>query len=87
MTVATDGRGLDELWSAIRSHRSHIESTGLLAERRRRRSQEELTHIVTEQLQQRARELRATPAWAELVAQVEQRSVDPWAAVSQLLAD
>ena len=87
LTVATDGRGLDEVWSAIRSHRAHIESTGQLAERRRKRSQEELTHIVTEQLVQRARDLRATPAWAELVAQVEQRSVDPWAAVSQLLAE
>lgn len=87
MTVATDGRGLDEVWSAIRNHRNHLESTGLLAERRRRRSQAELTHIVTEQLQQRARELRATPAWAELVAQVEERAVDPWAAVSQLLAE
>ncbi len=86
-SVATDGRGLDELWASIRDHRAHLEATGELAERRRRRSEDELSHIVTEQLEQRARELRTTEGWRALVAQVEDREVDPWAAVSRLLAD
>jgi LAO/AO transport system kinase len=84
-TVATDGRGVADLWAAILAHRSHVEAAGVLSERRRRRSEEELAHIVTEQLEQRARELRSTDAWSTLVAKVEHREVDPWAAVSEFL--
>lgn len=84
-TVATDGSGVADLWAAILAHRSHVEAAGVLSERRRRRSEEELAHIVTEQLEQRARELRSTDAWSTLVAKVEHREVDPWAAVSEFL--
>ncbi len=86
-TVAIDGSGLDELWAAVTAHRKHLESTGGLDERRRHRTEEELSQIMTAQLEAEADQLRGRPRWAELTAQVETRSTDPWAAVSALLSE
>jgi LAO/AO transport system kinase len=84
-TVATDGRGLTEVWGAIKEHRAHLEATGALAERRRRRTEEEFNHIVSELLEQKTRQLRSTDAWRALAAEVEDRSLDPWAAAARLV--
>ena len=41
-TVATEGRGVDDLLSAVAAHRGHAEQSGELARRRERRVQDEL---------------------------------------------
>ncbi|HEY9558021.1 MAG TPA: methylmalonyl Co-A mutase-associated GTPase MeaB, partial [Acidimicrobiales bacterium] len=45
-TTASTGEGVDELWSAIRAHRSHLEESGQLSARRAARIGDELTEIV-----------------------------------------
>ncbi len=47
-TVATDGEGVDELIDAFGIHRAHLERSGALAERRRRRYVEEITTLLRE---------------------------------------
>jgi LAO/AO transport system kinase len=84
--VATDGLGIDELWSAVEAHREHITGRGLLDERRERRMRDELRQIVVQRLDVRAKELCTGTSYDELESQVLARRVDPWTASDQLLA-
>lgn len=84
-TVALDGQGLDDLWTSVQSHRTHLEDTEELAERRRRRADDELAKIVTEQLEDQARQLQASDAFAALRVEIERRQIDPWEAAGRLL--
>jgi LAO/AO transport system kinase len=86
-TSATTGKGIAELWSAIADHRSHQESDGSLVERRHRRLAEEIRRIVAERLFQKARALSAGPEFDQLVAAVEDRSLDPYRAADKILAE
>jgi LAO/AO transport system kinase len=84
-TVATAPKGVSELWATIKAHRAHLESSGELTTRRHSRMAKELADIVAERVQQR---LRAQSAGLieQLVARVEKRELDPYAA-SQVLLD
>ena len=83
-TVAPNGTGIDELWSAIGEHRRFLVDTGELEARRRGRVADELTRIVAAVLEERA---RATGARRldDLAASVADRTLDPWAAAIELL--
>lgn len=85
-TVATEGRGIDELWDAIVRHRAHLESDGQLAARRAGRLRDELRTIVEERLARRADEVCAGAAFDAVVARVADRTLDPYSAASELLA-
>jgi LAO/AO transport system kinase len=84
--VATEGQGLAELWTAVESHRQHITERGLLAQRRERRTRDELRQIIVQRLEVRARELCVGTSYDELEAEVLARRLDPWTASDQLLA-
>jgi LAO/AO transport system kinase len=84
-TVAMDGKGVAELWAAIGGHRTHLESTGRLAERRARRLTGELREIVTRRLERRALELCGGPRYQELEEAVLARRLDPYAAADEIL--
>jgi LAO/AO transport system kinase len=84
-TVASDGAGLDELWSAIGDHRAHLESSGELVVRREHRQDDELRHILREQLEQRARQIEGGDRYAEVRQQLRARRLDPWAAAAAVL--
>jgi LAO/AO transport system kinase len=84
-TVATEGRGVDELWAAITAHRAHLEADDRLAPRRAARMRDELRALVTAQLGQRAAAVCEGPSFDDLVTRVVDRSVDPYTAVTSLL--
>jgi LAO/AO transport system kinase len=84
-TVATEGRGIDELWDAVLAHRAHLERDGEVDARRAERLRVELRGLVAERLGQRAGALCAGPRFDELVERVAARDVDPHAAVDALL--
>ncbi len=84
-TVASEPSGLDGLWAAIREHRSFLDRTGGLEERRAQRREEELERIVRERLDERVSALRATDAFSSLRSDVVARTVDPWDAAGRLL--
>ena len=84
-TVATDATGADALVEAIGDHRTHLEATGALAERRHDRLVDELHRILSERLLARARDLGQGAAFDDAVVEVAQRRTDPWSAADRLL--
>jgi len=85
-TVGTTGAGIDLLWSAVVGHREHLEASGALARRRRRRDEGEVAQLVACRLALQAAELVAAPAFALAVDQVVARRLDPYGAADQVLA-
>lgn len=86
-TVATRDEGIDELWSAIREHRTHQEQDGALAARRDARLRDELRAIVRARIQQQVDATCTGPAFERLVERVASRELDPYAAAAQLLGE
>jgi LAO/AO transport system kinase len=84
-TVATDGRGVNELWEAIVAHRAHLVQSGELARRQGSRVRTELRGIVLEQLQAVADAACDGPTFDALAARVAARDVDAYAAAAELL--
>jgi LAO/AO transport system kinase len=84
--VATTGGGVEEVWAAVQRHKTHLEATGGLAERRERRLVEELRSIVARRLEERAHELLGDEGLERLQGDVVGRTLDPWAAADQVLA-
>jgi LAO/AO transport system kinase len=84
-TVATNGDGVAELWTAIEQHRRAMTATGELERRRRHRRGEELRQAVQAALQTRARDLAGQDRWAEIEAEVQAGTLDPRAAAQRLL--
>jgi LAO/AO transport system kinase len=84
-TVATDSRGVDDLWRAVLDHRGYLEADGRLERRRDARLRDELRAIVHERLRAGADERCRGERFDRLVAQVAARALDPYAAADELL--
>jgi LAO/AO transport system kinase len=84
--VATAGTGVVQLWSALKAHRAHLESSGELGERRRGRLSREIANLAAERVRYHV-EGEAAPVLGELVAKAERGEIDPGAAASELLAE
>jgi LAO/AO transport system kinase len=84
-TVAIKSEGFEELWDEIKNHRSYQERKGLLAARRRRRIQREITEIVAERFRERV-ELEGRRLLEDLTDQVAARKCDPYEAANKLVA-
>ena len=85
-TVATDGRGVDELWRQIVMHRTYLEDTGELHTRRAHRAGVELERVLAATLAARVGSLAAGATWDAQVAALIAGATDPYSAVDQLLA-
>jgi len=83
--IATEKKGVDQLWATVVEHRAFIEGNGELQRRREFRLREELREIVARRLEQRARELTTGDKWESLQAAVFHRTLDPWAAADEML--
>ena len=86
-TVATDGEGIDALWDAIRDHRAHLEGTGELTRRRRDRLRDEVRAIVLARLAADVDARCSDDGFDALLARVDARELDPYAAAASLLAE
>ena len=85
-TVATEDRGIDELWAAVEAFRARSEASGLLAERRRAQLRRQLEQTLQERLMRRARAAALGPeALEELVERLESRALDPQAAADEVM--
>jgi LAO/AO transport system kinase len=85
-TVATENRGIDELAATIEKFRMHFESTG----QRQKKHVDRWTARLTEMLQSRLLEKALCGRDGEarlrdLAAQVAERKMDPFSAVSKIL--
>ncbi len=85
MTVATEGRGVEELAAALEGHRAHLEEAGELAARRRARVRGELEKLVEAEF---ARRRAAAPGYEQLIttmtAAVAARRLTPYEAAARL---
>jgi LAO/AO transport system kinase len=84
-TVAETGEGTDELWTAIGDHRAHLDASGGLVKRRSARLLDEIRQIVTRSLEDRAYQLTTGDTFTALVAEVEARRLDPYAAADRII--
>jgi len=84
-TIGSTRQGVSEMWEAVLSHRAFSESTGLLEQRRRFRSREELREIVANRLRERAVELCTGDRWDALTEDVGEHRRDPWSAADAML--
>jgi LAO/AO transport system kinase len=83
--VATTGEGVEDVWAAVESHREHLDGSGALRERRRRRAADEITRVVAARLLEDARALTASDEAAALGEEVAEGRLDPWTAADRLL--
>jgi LAO/AO transport system kinase len=83
--VATERKGIEELWSTIMRHRAHVSTTGELDRRREFRLREELREIISRRLEQRARGIIGDDRWTGLQRDVVAHLVDPWTAADEMV--
>ena len=85
LTVATSGRGLDEVVAEIDRHRAWLEGSGELAKRRTRRAREEIEAIAIAALRERWESVSGHEDLDALAAAVASHDTDPYAAADELL--
>jgi LAO/AO transport system kinase len=84
-TVATDGNGVDALWTTIVEHRAHLIEGGDLDESRRRRLAREFHQILLARVGQQLDALLAEDRFAGVVADLSSGVLDPYEAADRLL--
>lgn len=85
-TVATERRGIDELWRQLQRHRSHLEESGEGASRRLRHLRREVRGRMEHRLRQRLAELMLEPAFREDLNRLHRREEVPHRLVRKWLA-
>jgi LAO/AO transport system kinase len=85
--VATTGDGVEDLWQAIESHRSHLEATGELERRRQARLRDELELVVQQRLRAEAERRMGAAGRAELERELLARRIDPWQAAARIVGE
>lgn len=85
-TVAATGEGVAELLGCLRDHRAFLESSGLLAARRRRRTLDELREIVLHTLEQRAYDALGGDQVERLQQEVLGRQLSPYDAAEKIIS-
>lgn len=85
-TVASEDRGIDEVWAAIAAHRAHLAQTGALAQRQQRLLRLALRGLVTARLAARVEATLAAAEFAQLVEAVQSGASDLGRAGDELLA-
>jgi LAO/AO transport system kinase len=85
-TVAVEDRGVGDAWESLKRHRDYLDSSGELAERRRRRIETEVLELVERELHRRLRDrLRVGGSVAAAVAQASSGAVDPHTAAARII--
>jgi LAO/AO transport system kinase len=87
-TVASTGRGIDELLSAVDEHITHLADTGELVKRRTERTRDELLTLLEDAISRRViSKVQTSGRLEELVGSVEQRQSDPYSIVGGLMTE
>jgi LAO/AO transport system kinase len=86
LTVAERGDGVGKLVEAIAAHRAHLESSGELDRRRRRRAAREIEEVALADLRAELGTLGHGEALETLAEQVAAGKLGPYSAADQLLA-
>lgn len=86
LTDAVRGENVPELWSRIDEHRAHLESEGLLEERRRANLAAEVFAVASGRAKRHLQEAVADdPELRRLLEAVQRRELDPLSAVREIM--
>jgi LAO/AO transport system kinase len=86
-TVAATGENIPQLVDAIEKHRAWADADGERDRRRRDAARVEVEDLLREALIRRLRDRVGDDRVAKAVARVADRTIDPYAAVEELLKD
>jgi LAO/AO transport system kinase len=84
-TVATEGKGIDELASSIAKHAEHLRQSGDWTARDRARLASEMETLLREALMDRFLESVQQQKYGEMIEKVVHRNISPYEAVTLLL--
>jgi LAO/AO transport system kinase len=86
LTEAVQGEGIEELWSEISAHRAHLESAGLLAERRAKNLAGEVFAVASARAKAHLESaVGDDPELQRLLEAVQRRDLDPLTAVREIM--
>jgi LAO/AO transport system kinase len=86
LTDALKEEGIEELWGKIAEHRAHLESNGLLDERRRNNLAREVFAVASARAKTHLeRAVADDPELRRLLDEVQRRELDPLTAVREIL--
>jgi LAO/AO transport system kinase len=86
LTEATRGENVPELWEKVEAHRSYLEKSGQLDERRRRNLAGEVFAVASARAKQHLEQAVADdPELRRLLDAVQRRELDPLSAVREIL--
>jgi LAO/AO transport system kinase len=86
-TVAAKAEGIDDVMGALDRHANYLQTSGTLAERRRKRLRDRVVEVVERTLQQRLWQDAGTNEWlAERIPALESGSTNPFAVAHELVA-
>ena len=86
LTEALKSEGIEELWDKVAEHRAHLESNGLLDERRRKNLAGEVFAVASARAKTHLEEAVADdPELRRLLDEVQRRELDPLTAVREIL--
>jgi LAO/AO transport system kinase len=86
LTEATRDENVDELWTKIEEHRAHLESDGLLEERRRKNLAGEVFAVASGRAKAHLEQaVQDDPELRRLLDEVQRRELDPLSAVREIL--
>ena len=87
LTEALRGENIAELWEKIEAHRAHLESEGLLEERRRKNLAGEVFAVASGRAKAYLeRTVEGDPELQRLLDEVQRRELDPLTAVREILS-
>jgi LAO/AO transport system kinase len=87
MTVATEGRGVDDIWAEAARHRDHLRVTGQLRERQLRRARAQVQTALEHALAQQARAALVSTEGIALIGAVDRGEVAVHEAARRLLGE
>lgn len=86
LTDAVRGEGVPELWEKLDEHRAHLETDGLLEERRRKNLAGEVFAVASSRAKEHLqRTVADDPELRRLLDEVQARELDPLSAVREIL--
>jgi LAO/AO transport system kinase len=86
LTEAVRDENIDALWEKIEAHRAHLESGGLLEERRRKHLAGEVFAVASGRAKVHLeRAVEGDPELRRLLDEVQRRELDPLTAVQEIL--
>jgi LAO/AO transport system kinase len=85
VAVAESGEGVDKIWHSVKEHRTFLESSGQLDERRKGRVKSEIAEIVAAIARNNLEESMETNELRETLSNVVAKKLDPHTAAASMI--